>query len=177
MNSILVHSAEGHKALKEFIEKSNFPFVSANVDFSQDVNLQGLFNVKVSDNPKDGKIYSGIIKEVNGQKIGLFGLTTEETTGLSSPGKVTFANYIKAAQTMVDEFEKQGVNKVVAVTHIGYDDNPAVDNDLTLAAAVTGIDVIVGGHSHTKLDKPVVVDKDAKGKEKDPTVIVQAYSI
>ena len=51
-----------------------------------------------------------------------------------------------------------------------------VDNDLTLAAEVDGIDVIVGGHSHTQLDKPVVVDKDEKGAAKDPTVIVQAAS-
>ena len=51
----------------------------------------------------------------------------------------------------------------------------AVDNDLELAAKVDGIDVIVGGHSHTQLDEPVVVAKDENGKEKDPTVIVQAY--
>ncbi len=63
-----------------------------------------------------------------------------------------------------------GVNKIVAITHIGYDDNPAVDNDLNLAAQVEGIDVIVGGHSHTQLDKPVVVDADGT-----PTIIVQAY--
>lgn len=168
-------SAEGHKALKEFIEKSKFPFVSSNVDFSKDVNLKGLFNVNVSKDPKDGQIYSGIIKEVDGQKIGLFGLTTAETADISSPKDVTFTNYIKAAQTMVDEFEKQGINKVVAVTHIGYDDNAEYDNDLLLAAAVSGIDIIVGGHSHTELKKPVVVDKDKDGVKKDPTVIVQAY--
>mgnify|MGYP003505452052 CR=1 FL=1 len=168
-------SPEGHKALKEFIEKSNFPFVSSNVDFSQDDLFNGLFNVKVSSDPKNGQIYSGIVKEINGQKVGIFGLTTAETEGISSPEKVKFTDYIKAAQTMVDEFEKQGINKVMAVTHIGYDDNPAVDNDLMLAAAVTGIDVIVGGHSHTQLDKPVIVNKDSKGIEKDPTVIVQAY--
>ncbi|WP_186321298.1 5'-nucleotidase C-terminal domain-containing protein [Bacillus sp. FJAT-22090] len=167
-------SPEGHKALKEFIEKSKFPFVSSNVDFSKDVNLKGLFNVNVSTDPKDGQIYSGIIKEVDGQKIGLFGLTTAETAGISSPNDVTFTDYIKAAQTMVDEFEKQGVNKVVAVSHIGYDDNAEYDNDLLLAAAVSGIDVIVGGHSHTELKKPVVVDKDKDGAKKDPTVIVQA---
>lgn len=166
---------EGHKALSEFIQKSNFPFVSANADFSKDVNLKGLFNVNVSSDPKDGQIYSGIIKEVDGQKVGLFGLTTAETVDISSPKDVTFTDYIKAAQTMVDEFEKQGVNKVVAVTHIGYDDNPTYDNDLLLAAAVNGIDVIVGGHSHTQLDKPVVVNKDKNGAVKDPTVIVQAY--
>ncbi len=68
-----------------------------------------------------------------------------------------------------------GVNKIVAVSHIGYDDNAAYDNDLTLAAKVKGIDVIVGGHSHTQLDAPVVVDKDDKGKTKEPTVIVQGY--
>ncbi|TQR18340.1 bifunctional metallophosphatase/5'-nucleotidase [Psychrobacillus soli] len=167
-------SAEGHKALKEFIEKSKFPFVSSNVDFSKDVNLKGLFNVNVSTDPKNGQIYSGIIKEVDGQKIGLFGLTTAETADISSPKDVTFSDYIKAAQTMVNEFEKQGVNKVVAVTHIGYDDNAEYDNDLLLAAAVSGIDVIVGGHSHTKLEKPVVVDKDKNGAKKDPTIIVQA---
>ncbi|ALC88192.1 2', 3'-cyclic nucleotide 2'-phosphodiesterase [Bacillus sp. FJAT-22090] len=166
---------EGHKALSEFIQKSNFPFVSANADFSKDVNLKGLFNVNVSSDPKDGQIYSGIIKEVDGQKVGLFGLTTAETVDISSPKDVTFTDYIKAAQTMVDEFEKQGVNKVVAVTHIGYDDNPTYDNDLLLAAAVNGIDVIVGGHSHTQLDKPVIVNKDKNGAVKDPTVIVQAY--
>lgn len=167
-------SEEGHNALKEFIEKSNFPFVSSNVDFSKDTNLKGLFNVNVSTEPKDGQIYSGIIKEIDGQKVGVFGLTTAETANISSPKDVTFTDYIKAAQTMVDEFEKQGVNKVVAVTHIGYDDNPTVDNDLLLAAAVNGIDVIVGGHSHTKLEKPVLVEKDSTGKEKDPTIIVQA---
>ena len=167
-------TSEGHKALKEFIEKSNFPFVSSNVDFSKDVNLKGLFNVNVSADPKDGQIYSGIIKEVDGQKVGLFGLTTAETATISSPKDVAFTDYIKAAQTMVDEFEKQGVNKVVAVTHIGYDDNPMVDNDLLLAAAVNGIDVIVGGHSHTKLEKPILVEKDSSGKAKDPTIIVQA---
>jgi 2',3'-cyclic-nucleotide 2'-phosphodiesterase (5'-nucleotidase family) len=67
------------------------------------------------------------------------------------------------------------VNKIVAVSHIGYDDNAAYDNDLTLAAKVKGIDVIVGGHSHTQLNAPVVIDKDDKGKTKDPTVIVQGY--
>lgn len=167
--------AEGHKALAEFIEKANFPIVSSNVDFSQDEHLKGLFNVKISSDAKSSHIYSGIIKVVNGQKVGLFGLTTAETKDISSPEKVTFTDYVKAAQTMVDEFQKQGVNKVIAVTHLGYDDNPAYDNDLQLAAKVTGIDVIVGGHSHTKLEKPVVVNKDINGKAKDPTVIVQAY--
>ena len=46
---------------------------------------------------------------------------------------------------------------------------------LCLLKYVDGIDVIVGGHSHSKLTEPVVVNEDENGVEKEPTVIVQAY--
>ena len=119
-------------------------------------------------------IYNGIVKEVDGEKIGIFGLTTAETVSLSSP-KVEFENYIEEAEKAVKAFETAGIDKIVALTHIGYDDNAAVDNDLELAKQVDGIDLIVGGHSHTQLDQPVVIAEDDKGADKDPTVIVQAY--
>ncbi|MEL4025220.1 5'-nucleotidase C-terminal domain-containing protein [Lysinibacillus endophyticus] len=166
---------EGHKALADFIKAAEFSFVSSNVDFSADDTFTGLFNDLISSEPEKGKIYSGIVKEINGEKVGIFGLTTAETADISSPGKVKFENYIEEAQKAVKAFEDLGVNKVIALTHIGYDDTAAIDNDLELAKAVEGIDVIVGGHSHTKLDEPVVVDKNAKGENKDATVIVQAY--
>ncbi|WP_186667805.1 S-layer homology domain-containing protein [Sporosarcina sp. BP05] len=168
-------SPEGHKALVDFIKAADFPFVSSNVDFSKDPLFDGLFNTKISTTPKNKNIYTGIVKEINGEKVGIFGLTTAETADISSPGKVTFSNYIEDAKKMVAEFEAMGVNKIVALTHIGFDDNAAMDNDQELAANVAGIDVIVGGHSHTQLDVPVVVDKDGSGKAKDKTIIVQAY--
>ena len=68
-----------------------------------------------------------------------------------------------------------GINKIVAVTHLGYDSNPDFGNDLQLATYVDGIDIVVGGHSHTQLSEPVVINKDEKGTEKEPTVVVQAY--
>lgn len=163
-------SKEGHRALADFIKAAHFPFVSSNIDFSKDPIFKGLFNTKIKTNAKDGQIYTGIVKEVDGQKIGFFGLTTEETAMISNPGSVAFQNYIEQAQKMVNEFEKMGINKVVAVTHIGFDDNAAIDNDQQLAKYVDGIDVIIGGHSHTKLEEPVKIEE---GKE--PTVIVQAY--
>lgn len=163
-------NADGHKALADFIKGAKFPFVSSNIDFSNDDNLQGLFSDLNSSSPEDGKIYNGIVKEIDGQKVGFFGLTTAETADISSPGKVKFQDYIEEAEKAVKAFEGMGVNKIVAVTHIGYDDNAAVDNDLELAKAVDGIDVIIGGHSHTQLDKPKVVDEDGT-----PTVIAQAY--
>lgn len=159
---------EGHQALVDFIKGAKFPFVSSNVNFSGDEKFTGLFSDLVSSQPEKGKIYNGIIKEINGEKIGIFGLTTEETEDISSPDKIQFENYIAEAQKAVKAFEGQGVNKIIALTHIGYDDNVAIDNDLNLAKEVEGIDIIVGGHSHTELRAPVVVDGQT------PTVIVQA---
>lgn len=160
---------KGTSVLANFVKDANFPFVSANVNFKQDANLNKNFKDKISEHPYDGDIYNGIIKEVNGEKIGIFGLTTAETKDISSPGPdVEFQNYIDEAKQAVKEFKEEGINKIIALTHIGFNDGGG-DNDLTLAKEVEGIDVIVGGHSHDKLDSPVVVDA---GKE--PTVIVQA---
>lgn len=149
---------EGHKALADFIKAAQFPFVSSNLDFSKDDLFTGLFNTKISSTPDNGNIYTGIVKEVNGEKVGIFGLTTADTKDISSPGEVTFSDYIEEAKKMVAEFEKMGINKIVAITHIGYDDDPSVDNDIELAKAVAGIDIIVGGHSHTTLSEPDVVN-------------------
>lgn len=160
---------KGTATLANFVKDAKFPFVSANVDFSKDANLKTRFNNSVSSNPENGQIYNGIIKKVNGEKIGIFGLTTAETEVISSPGDdVVFENYIEEAKEAVKAFEAQGVNKIIALTHIGFDDGGG-DNDLTLAKEVEGIDIIVGGHSHTTLAKPVV---DTTGEE--PTIIVQA---
>lgn len=168
-------SEEGHQALSEFVKGADFPFVSANVDFSKDslfdeVNQGGTY----TDVPDNGNIYSGIIKEVDGEKVGIFGLTTVETPDISSPESIEFKDYIESAEEAVSAFEEQGVNKIVVLSHLGYDDNPAYDNDKLLAAYVDGIDVIVGGHSHTELAEPDVVNEDENGQAKEPTVIVQA---
>lgn len=161
-------SEEGHLALKEFVEAAEFPFVSANVDFSKDPIFDGLFQKKIPTETASGNIYSGIVKEIDGEKVGIFGLTTKDTEAISSPGEITFSDYIEEAEQMVAEFEQLGIDKVVALTHIGFDDNAAIDNDQELAKAVEGIDVIVGGHTHTELSDPVLVNEfDA------PTIIVQ----
>ncbi|MDQ0154204.1 5'-nucleotidase C-terminal domain-containing protein [Robertmurraya andreesenii] len=168
-------TAEGHKALADFVKSAKFPFVSANVDFSKDTLFNGLYKGGTyTDKPENGNIYSGIVKEVDGEKIGIFGLTTVDTPDISSPEKVEFLDYLAKAEEAVANLEKAGVDKIVAVSHLGYDDNPAIDNDLELAKLVDGIDIIVGGHTHTQLNKPVLINKDENGKEKEPTVIVQA---
>ncbi|WP_307786808.1 5'-nucleotidase C-terminal domain-containing protein [Pseudogracilibacillus auburnensis] len=164
----------GHKSLAEFVKGANFPLLGTNVDFSADPYMAGLvYSNKLVENASGGKSYHSIVKEVDGEKIGIFGLTTEDTAAISSPVGVKFLDYYTTAVDAVKTFEDAGIDKIIAVTHLGYDSNPAVGNDLALAQ-IDGIDVIVGGHTHTALQNPVVIKKDRQGQEKDPTVIVQA---
>ncbi|MFP7297219.1 5'-nucleotidase C-terminal domain-containing protein [Neobacillus niacini] len=149
--------------LASFIKEAQFPFVSANVNVSKDPVLGALFSDELNTASEGGKIYPAIIKEVDGEKVGIFGLTTEDTTFLASPSDdIVFENAIEKAEQTVAALEEQGINKIVVLSHLGY------GQDQELAEAVDGVDVIVGGHTHTKLDQPVVVEKD------EPTVIVQA---
>jgi 5'-nucleotidase / UDP-sugar diphosphatase len=161
---------KGTATLDAFVEGAKFPFVSANVDFSADANLNDDFKDVVSTTAGNhGEIYNGIVKVVNGEKVGIFGLTTAETKEISSPGEdVVFEDYIAAAKEAVEAFEAAGVNKIVALSHLGFMDGGG-DNDVTLAKSVDGIDVIVGGHSHDKLTEPVIDNTGAEA-----TVIVQA---
>ncbi|WP_162551198.1 5'-nucleotidase C-terminal domain-containing protein [Paenibacillus tepidiphilus] len=159
---------KGLGTLKKFMDQAEFPFVSSNIDFTTKDNelkanykdeIGGLGGTEVL----NGHIYPSVVKEVYGEPIGIFGLTTEDTVGLSSPGdKISFQNYKASAEATVAALKAEGINKIIAVSHLGY------NVDLQLAAEVPGIDVIVGGHSHTKLDTPVMVNK-----ESEPTLIVQ----
>ncbi|WP_050616177.1 bifunctional metallophosphatase/5'-nucleotidase [Bacillus testis] len=159
---------EGSKTLVEFVKKASFPFVSANVDFAKDELMKPYFHRTYTSSPQNGQIYNGIVKTINGQKVGIFGLTTAETATISSPGSIAFEDYIDAAKKSVAVFEEQGINKIIAVNHIGYKDGGG-DNDSILANRVEGIDIIVGGHDHYKMSEPDVVKHFAA-----PTVIVQA---
>jgi len=162
-------SAEGHKSLTEFIKAANFPLISSNVDFSKDPLFSGLQSKTYASNYKDGHIYNGVILNVNGHEVGVFGLTTEETPSISSVGSVEFKNYIDSAKASVKAFEDLGVDKIIALSHIGFDDSLNFDNDKELAKLVDGIDIIVGGHTHSALAEPFVsFENDA------PTILVQA---
>src|SRR5690606_7804880 len=67
-------SAEGHSALAEFVGGADFPFVASNVDVSQDTYLAPLENNVYTSEFNNGEIYNGIIKEIDGEQVGIFGL-------------------------------------------------------------------------------------------------------
>lgn len=162
-------STEGHQALAEFVKNASFPMVSANVDFSADSLFDGLQSNTYASTYQNGHIYNGVVLNVNGHGVGVFGLTTEETPDIATVGSVAFANYITSAQQAVKAFEDMGIDKIIALSHIGFDDSVAYDNDKELAKYVEGIDIIVGGHTHST-PEPFLSEVF-----ESPTIIVQAH--
>ncbi len=123
----------GQEVLRKRISESSFPVLGANV-----VGLNHL-------------IKPFVIEDLAGVKIGIIGVVAEETPTTTHPRNVAGLKFISPVETVrkyVGELKPQ-VDLVVLLSHIGY---PA---DRDLAQRVKGIDVIVGGHSHTKIAKPV----------------------
>lgn len=108
-----------------------------------------------------------IIKEYDGLKVAVLGLTTEETPILTLPANVkdvVFKDPIEIAKTLVPKLKKEA-HLVIALTHLGLYENMDTKGDVALAKAVPGIDVIVGGHTHTEVNEALLVGD---------TIIVQA---
>jgi len=106
---------------------------------------------------------AGMFELENGLKVGVFGLIGKDAILLiGETGDVQFLDQHEAARQAVDELKEQGTDVIVGITHSG------VDEDRELAREVPGIDVIVGGHCHTALYKPVL---------QGATIIVQAGSL
>jgi 5'-nucleotidase/UDP-sugar diphosphatase len=152
---------------KNLLFKAAFPIVSSNVDASAEPLVTANF-----------LITNYYIKQFGSAKVGIIGLTTTDTPNISSPGKnIVFNEYVASVGKAVANLTAKGVNKIVLLTHIGYDE------DKTLAAKLSGVDVIVGGHSHTLLGDFSSVGMTASGqyptevKDKDgnTVLVVQAY--
>ena len=108
---------------------------------------------------KDGTIGKKLVKTLpDGLKVGLFGIMGKDAADLSAPGlPVTFEERIAAAKKMITELRDQDkVDLVICLSHSGIEET-ASGEDGELAAKAPGIDVIISGHSHTKLDKPITV--------------------
>lgn len=124
---------DGPAEFAKFLDAAKFPIIGGNFDTSRDPDLKG-------------RPAGVIVLNIGGEKIGIVGATTEETPEIASPGPdVSFLGTIDYVKGAVEGLEAEGVNKIIVLSHIGY----TVDQEL--AAAVPGVDLIVGGHSHTFL--------------------------
>lgn len=93
------------------------------------------------------------LRTCGGIRVGFLGLTTPSTRTISDLGDVKLRPLAEAGRKAVAELRTHGAEVIVLLSHLG------VDEDRSLVAEVSGIDVIVGGHSHTRLERPVRVGK------------------
>lgn len=140
----------GQYSLDSALKKAKFDYLSSNVFLK-------------SQNRTFGKPY--VIKKIDGVKCGIIGVTALDLMTLTLPANVTdvvMLNTDSVIAAGIKYLKKKKCDLIILLTHIG------VDNDKELAKKFSkDVDIIVGGHSHTPLFRPVI---------EDGVVIVQAGS-
>lgn len=153
----------GPEDFADFIEDTQFPVLSANIDASKHDRLNEL-------------LLPHTIIRLDGEDIGIVGYTTEETAVISSPGPtVRFHGIEERVQNSVDALRSQGISKIIAVSHSGF------GRDQHVAKTVDGLDIIISGHTNTYLAND---DAEAEGPypfvaqspSKKPVLIVSSYA-
>lgn len=141
-----------NQLLNEFIGSVNFPILAANIDTSADVHLRDQTNLRpyvlyaFDDEGVKSEVASLQNLPQDKQTVAVFGVVLDDMPNIApNTGDVRFLDMVTSAQATVNVLEAAGVHNIVAVTHIG------LGLDQQLAAKVNGIDIIVGGHSHTLL--------------------------
>lgn len=131
--------------LKHF-DKANFPFITSNYDFSETALA--------------GKTKEYLIFERDGVKIGVFGLGVN-VVGLVDPKCYAGMKYLDpmiVTNRLVPKLKKElKCDLIICLSHIGYSYKDDTISDLKLAANSRDIDLIIGGHTHTFLQKPTEV--------------------
>ncbi|MFQ3587149.1 MAG: bifunctional metallophosphatase/5'-nucleotidase [Fimbriimonadaceae bacterium] len=157
---------KGPGPLRTFIDNVRFPVLGANLDVSAEPLLRD-------------KILPSTVLEVGGERIGIVGAMVPNMPSISSPGpNVRMLDWLTSVQAEVDRLTAQGIDKVILLSHSGY------DLDVRMAPRLRGVDLIVGGHSHTLLGRfdisgfprpggeyPTVL----RGADGAPILVVQAW--
>ena len=154
---------DGPQGLADFVDMVDVPVISGNLGLES----SDLLNDRIGNH---------LVVEIGGEKIGIVSAVATDTVDTSSPGpNVEFVDEVAALSQDVSDLEAEGVNKIIALTHVG------LPRDLEIAASVPGLDVVVGGHSHTFLSAsdpkrhggyPIWVD----GPDGALVPVVQAYA-
>ncbi len=149
---------EGVENFAEQLKHVQFPFIVSNYDFDDTVLA--------------GRIHKNRVIKKGRLKIGIFGLGINPD-GLIPPklfGKVKHLDPLALAQQQVTELKDKDVDFILCLSHLGYEYQDSRISDRVLAKEVGGIDLIVGGHTHTFLDAPAEI----LNPEKRITLIAQA---
>lgn len=126
----------GFDRLKMLQNRMNFPVLGANVK---------------TVNGRDA-LTPYVIKEVGGVKVGIFGLATPETKTKTNPKNVADIDFkypVSVARETVRTLKSQGCKVVIALTHLGDDEETWKEERSAAVAQIEGIDLIIDGHSHS----------------------------
>ncbi len=153
----------GPEVLADFIEsfpnKKRPPYLSSNINFKGETSLQDLVN--------SGAIAKSTVVTKRGEKIGIIGATTPNLPFISSPGDVVVReNVAKNVQKQVKRLRKQGVNKIVLISHL-----QGIEEDIALASMIRGVDVMVAGGGDELLasDGDALLPSDEEDEENNET--------
>jgi 2',3'-cyclic-nucleotide 2'-phosphodiesterase (5'-nucleotidase family) len=130
----------GPEKLASALENSEFKTVISNLKIDQDNPLKRLEN--------KGKMVTSEVKTIQGKKYGFIGAVTRS---INTDSYKDYTSGIKALDPFIEinrqvqELEKQGVNRIILISHMGY------NLDKSIARSIPGIDVIAGGHTHIAL--------------------------
>jgi 5'-nucleotidase len=131
--------------LSKQLQHASFPLLCANYDFTG--------------TPMEGKVKPYKVFEKEGVRIGVFGLGIE-MAGLIDARLYGNTQYLdpltKAAEMSHTLRSEEKCDIVICLSHLGYKYENEKVSDCVLAEKSKGIDIIIGGHTHTFLDKPIV---------------------
>ena len=132
----------GMEGFRKAKQHADFPFLCANYDFRNTV-LDGL--------TQEYKIF-----KKGGLKVGVFGVGIEPKGLVPDKlyGETKYLDPIERAQDMVTKLQDEKCDLVICLSHLGYEYLNDKVSDRVLAKKTKGIDLIIGGHTHTFLEKP-----------------------
>ncbi|MEQ9425906.1 MAG: metallophosphatase [Cyclobacteriaceae bacterium] len=141
----------GLEGLNKQLPHATFQFISANYDFSKTIMNDAVVPYKIF---KKGKI-----------KVGVFGLGVQLENLVSKElyGDTKYFDPVGVTTEMVSELEPK-CDLIICLSHLGYKYESSKISDISLAEQVNGIDIILGGHSHTFLDEPTLI-KNGEGHQ------------
>ncbi len=179
----------GSRVLKDAFASTttgaDFPYISANLDFSGDSDLRTTYvNTMATAGLEEastlnGKIVPSAVITEHGEKIGLVGATTQLLRVISSPsgtvvddgstGSDNMELLASALQPVIDDLIAQGVNKIILMSHL-----QVIANEKSLAGKLSGVDIILAAGSNTRLGD---VDDEAVAFEGHAATFADTYPL
>jgi 5'-nucleotidase len=140
----------GIEGLVAMLPHAEFPFISSNYDFAG------------APDELRQRVQPYQVRHVGPLKVGLFGLGVDfDRLVLPSLHRgVTYLDPIPIAREMTRELRQQGCHLVVCMSHLGHSYETSRVSDRLVASAVPGLDLILGGHTHTFLEEAEVVQHE-----------------